>query len=221
MSTDYTYYDMKYLFYKKYIEQTTELLRKNFKAYKRSQRRKVKPDQEYMKSILHILKSVVGEITEEKFNKYFNNSTFIFLFSTFEGDLKQICNVGQDARGYKIGINEIAGANYIEKAKTYFTKMMGLNLDAFNSEWDKIKTAQKIRNLMAHNGSTIPLEETKPVSQQSVIYKLVSTSEHFVLDEKTGEFHISDPQYLLEFCDNITCYLNGVLAHVDEASNAT
>jgi hypothetical protein len=206
-------YELKYLFYKNYVKSTTTALNGDFRKLKKRLDKKISADKGL--PIFSILKSAAMEISQEKFTVYFNDSSFIFLYSTFESDLKNICMHTQKALKHKLAVTDIAGGNYIEKSKTYLTKVVGIDLGNLNEEWEKIKTYQKIRNYLTHNSSTIPPEMEKPVGQRSVLYKTISDSGNFSLNKETGEFHIATTDYLIRFCDDAVIYLSAILNRMD------
>jgi hypothetical protein len=212
----YMYYGIKYDFYRKYIQRISKLLHKSFVEINKEAEKKRKPNAELTHIILDGLHSIVTEISEEKFNKYFNNSCLIFFYSAFEGDLKNICNRIQTFKKHRAGINDIAGQNYIEKSKTYLTKIVGMNLDKFNKEWEIISNYQKVRNQIAHNNSMIELEDEKPQLKRSKAYRLIDENPHFSLDKTTGDFHIKDINYLKEFCNAAEKYISAIIEQIEK-----
>ncbi len=78
------------------------------------------------------------------------NSLFISIFSFFENELNQLCNLYKIFFNSTISLEDISGKGIV-KAKKYLEKVVGLNLDSLNTEWSILANYKKIRNSLVHN----------------------------------------------------------------------
>ncbi|CAN5871787.1 hypothetical protein BH11BAC7_BH11BAC7_14250 [soil metagenome] len=205
-------YKSLYGFYKIYVTKTSQLLYKDLQRSKRVHKKKWinKP---FEHALFDILAHSVREVAQERFDKYFNNSTFIFLYSAFESDLRQACSGIQREKNYKLGIKDLDGANYIEKSHKFLTKVAELDLAAYNKDWKELRDYQAIRNLIAHNASFLPVEK-----HNESVGKIILNNPYMQFDEETNVFHISDIKFLLDFCDTAAQYLDNIANEYEKIS---
>ena len=81
----------------------------------------------------------------------FYNSIFITIFSKLEIRLFQICEYCSGILELEIKAKDLAGRNYIVKAKKYIEKVIRVDLSKCNEEWQTILNYQQIRNSIVHS----------------------------------------------------------------------
>jgi hypothetical protein len=85
----------------------------------------------------------------EELPQYQRKSHLIMLVSIFEDFMNQLCRSVEHHLNLKICFTDLDGAG-IERAKKYLSKHSPLSLPVSGTEWNTIKEAQKIRNIIAH-----------------------------------------------------------------------
>lgn len=75
---------------------------------------------------------------------------FLVVYATFEASLNSLCNVAKRRLKSGLSFKDMNGAGY-ERAKTYLSKVGGVE-NVFNSViWERVRQLGKIRNLIAHS----------------------------------------------------------------------
>jgi len=149
----------------------------------------------------------------EIFPNFFRLSTFVGLFSYFEGLLSHLCYYIHERRNYKLRVSDLGGEDIIEKSRRYLTLVVGVDLDDLNSEWTRITDLKKIRNCFVHQGSNIWTDRQAKLDKQ----KLFAVVKKYSLLEVTeyGIVFINDDQFLLNFVKLLQQYLSGLIDKAD------
>lgn len=93
------------------------------------------------------------EVFEVHFPSLQRNSALITLFSFLEKELDSLCILFQKEKKLKLKLKDINGKG-IDRATTYLMKVASLNFTK-STEWNEVKSIQKIRNLIVHNGGSL------------------------------------------------------------------
>ncbi|TGL58735.1 hypothetical protein [Leptospira sarikeiensis] len=89
------------------------------------------------------------EIFVEHFPNLLRRSALVTLFSFFESQLNEFCNVMKFNDSLQLSYKDISGQG-IERSKKYLEKVIYLNLSELLPVWNEIKIIQTIRNLIVH-----------------------------------------------------------------------
>lgn len=81
-------------------------------------------------------------------------SVTITLFSFFEHQLNDLCKDISSCLKDQIKLKDLHGQG-IERAQTYLSKIANFDWSKVNGSWGYLKSAQRIRNLLVHNGGRI------------------------------------------------------------------
>lgn len=147
----------------------------------------------------------------EIFPKHYFNPLLLSLYGLFENWLKRLCDLDSKRGFSNVKVNDLAGGNYIEKSRKYLSVVADLNLDETETDWQKIKQIQKVRNAIAHNDSSIKTDKNKELNKQE-LYSYLKKDNRVELNENIGTFYIKDKEYLYEVIDLINSYLNFVIS---------
>lgn len=144
-----------------------------------------------------------------EFPQYQRKSYLIMLLSIFEDFLNQLCiSVKLE---YKLNISyvDFAGKG-IDRAKDYLNKATPLNFTANSKEWNKIKKAQLIRNIVVHAaGHMDPIKHKKEL--------VIVSSEDFLESKSYARIHLLlSREYILELISDLKL-LNKQLLVLSEA----
>lgn len=130
-------------------------------------------------------------------------SQLLALFSFFESKMKILCNIFKEESNQSLSIKDLSGTNYIEQGRKYMIKVLNLNLDSLDKQWQKIKLIQEVRNCVAHENSNFK-KSNEHYSKQKLYATIkeiikINLGEFIVLD--SCDFQISDSRLLINFCD--------------------
>lgn len=131
----------------------------------------------------------------------FFNSLFISIYSFLERKMFQLCQIAENNQVIKI--RDLSGDG-IFKYRKYLTKILNINLDEVNAQWDLFTKFNTLRNLLVHTPlSSIDIQNnSKKVNTLKSIHGLA-------VKECSGalEFEIKDKQLILNFCSAIEILL--------------
>jgi hypothetical protein len=95
---------------------------------------------------------------EEIFEYYFPNlqrrSTLVILFSFFERQLDQLCELFGKAQRLNICHTDLK-ATGIDRSRRYLQKVIGLQLVDNSHSWQELKKIRKVRNAVVHNDARL------------------------------------------------------------------
>lgn len=133
------------------------------------------------------------------------NSVFITEYSFLERKMLQLCKIGESKKAIKI--NDLGGSG-IFKYYSYLKKVLQINMDEVNEEWQEIVKLNHLRNLLVHHPTytieTSSVGENKTKILKSIKYVKI-TEEDDIL-----EFEISDKTLLQDFVETIREFLAGI-----------
>ncbi len=151
----------------------------------------------------------------DSLGKFLYNSQLLTYYAFFETWLKKMCEYHYKLGLNDIGVNDLSGRNYIEKSKRYFKKVAGFQLEDLEQEWERIQIIQQVRNLIAHNNSSI-IKNSKLKIKEQPQFLLIKNEKLIKLDLSTGDFFIQDSSYLLEVLDLFQSYLSKIIHKIDK-----
>ena len=149
---------------------------------------------------------------EEIFEYYFPNllrrGTLITLFSFFEHELNQLCELFATTQKMNV-VQTDSKDRGIDRSRHYLKKVMPLPIANNSVIWQEIKSIQKVRNVVVHNDAKLdPKADDKGVIEIVKRAKYLSLASENDRDIKNDELSV----YELEVLEvNI---LEGYLTHV-------
>ncbi|PKA99650.1 hypothetical protein B0O79_3368 [Flavobacteriaceae bacterium MAR_2009_75] len=108
-------------------------------------------------------------INHEKFPELLNNSMFLVIYSMFETHYHEFCKMISQKIDCILGVNDLAGSNYLTRCLNFLEKVVGIDLTHLNPLWEQIKNYQNIRNSIAHNQGK--LQKINPAIQRFAAQK--------------------------------------------------
>jgi hypothetical protein len=128
---------------------------------------------------------LAANITQE-FPQYQRQSQLIMAISLFEDYLNQLCLSFKHANRSNIALTDIKGSGIV-RAKTYLKKVIGIPFPTDGDSWKKIRYAQLIRNIVAHNGGHLDKvqhsEHLKVVNASDNLNAEVFARSHLIIEE--------------------------------------
>lgn len=85
-------------------------------------------------------------------------TVFVKAYFDFEEMLVKLCKTLQKNNNIKIGFSDLNG-NGIVRAMTYIMKVFNVESPFQSQEWDRIKSYNKIRNIIAHQNGRLSVED--------------------------------------------------------------
>ncbi len=96
---------------------------------------------------------IIGSV----FEKFALDSFIVMLYSRLESGMATLCDAlrqdKQNEKGEMIGLRytDLKGSGYLDQAKSYMEKVIGLNLDLGNNpQWPEIVALKALRNAIVH-----------------------------------------------------------------------
>lgn len=96
------------------------------------------------------------------FPSYFNESSFLMIYSFLEANLARICKYARldlNAHNLPIQITTLPAGSYIQDSKKYLETICRLSLKRKENVWRKLDKLRDLRNFIAHNN--LDLKQTK------------------------------------------------------------
>jgi hypothetical protein len=156
----------------------------------------------------HYRSDLTTKLSEE-FPQYQRKSYLIMLVSIFEDFMNQLCRSIEVHLGIKISFTDLCGTG-IERAKKYLSKLSPISLPVSGKEWELIKEAQAIRNVIAHAAGHI---DEKAHSKQ---LKIINSSENLEA-EYYARIHLNiDGEYILNLANAMKMFSGKLLKECDK-----
>lgn len=133
------------------------------------------------------------------------HSLFISLYSFLERKLYQICQLSEKRQSLKV--EDISGDG-IYKYYKYIKKVLGINLEALNTEWTEITKFNKLRNRIVH----FPSQTVNKNENNKALITILQSIENLHIIDKGEflEFEIIDKELLIRFCQTISKFLHEI-----------
>jgi hypothetical protein len=92
----------------------------------------------------------------------------ISLYAVLESSLNELAELIRSEKKVELKLKEING-DILEKAKCYFTKVLGIDLHTDDQRWQTINRLKIVRNCFAHQNGRIGYTELKNIKLQNII----------------------------------------------------
>jgi len=150
--------------------------------------------------------------SQSDFPSLLRSSAIITIYNLIEQYLDEICHHFGSRGISKIQLKDINGKG-IERAKTYLTKVVGIEFKTFNSQWSFIKKLNLIRNYIVHSGSILPKDENHKLN------KFVES--HHELTGKPGEELIVNKGFIHYSIDELSSFFEKLFFAIMEKNHLT
>ena len=140
-----------------------------------------------------------------EFSNILNKSVYLTIYSTFENEFKKLCEWCNHSEDFSPKC--LKNVNYIGQCRDYITKVLNVNLENLNEQWNKIENYRRIRNVIAHNNGII-----KQTSEE--IPTFVNNTKGICIEQKTSEIQIDSIDFLTEFIDHLVGFLNETIEEI-------
>jgi len=150
--------------------------------------------------------------TQSDFPSLLRSSAIITIYNLIEQYLDETCHHLESIGISKIQLKDINGKG-IERAKTYLTKVVGIEFKTFNNQWCFIKNLNLIRNHIVHNGSILPEDKSHKLS------KFVES--HHELSGKPGEELIVNKGFIHYSIDQLSTFFEELFFTIMEKYRLT
>jgi len=158
------------------------------------------------------------------FKEYFptlqRRSAFLSLYGFLEHELDKLCVLYRKTENFKIELKDLKDLG-IERSVKYLEIVAQLSIDKGIDKWEKVKSIQKIRNLIIHNdGKLIDIDgNLRKVEQQIVLQN------EYLFGENEITFREGYLDYVLNMFNDFFKYLdkliqdkNGILTIANKRS---
>ncbi len=143
-------------------------------------------------------------MTQGHFRELLNNSIYLVIYSVFETEFKNLCELSGEHFKSNLKVNDIASrGGYVGQCKKYMEKVIKLDLDDLNNEWIKIKKHQLIRNSIAHNSGALK-------SVNSDLKSFIQKETGIIINQNENKIYIKKIDFLKSFITTIEEYLNDI-----------
>ncbi|MGB3849512.1 MAG: hypothetical protein WA958_06055 [Tunicatimonas sp.] len=132
------------------------------------------------------------------------NAYLISLFSFWDFQLKRYSSILRYVVYRKNYLNDLQGKDNMSKCYYLIKNSLGIDVAKIDSEWNKLRNYQNVRNLIVHYDSN-----TKKAKKNSS--RIVTSNQYLTYNETTGHFYINDRKLLLKFCDTINDFFRKLI----------
>lgn len=93
--------------------------------------------------------------------RFFRGPFLVSLYAVYEASVTEIARLLQKSQGRAISIDDLRGADFLNRAMKYYRHILNFELCTDNSAWQQIQMLSEIRNAIAHtNGRIEMLQES-------------------------------------------------------------
>lgn len=89
--------------------------------------------------------------------RFFRGPFLVSLYAVYEASVIEIARLLQKAQGKAISIDDLRGADFLDRAKKYYKHILDFKLCTDNSAWEQIKMLSEVRNAIAHTNGRIEM----------------------------------------------------------------
>ncbi len=144
----------------------------------------------------------------EEFPRIQRFSHYLISYGYFEATLNQFCKYAEVRYEHSLKLKDLSGQG-IERAKNYLVKVVGVESGLFSSDWQKIKFAGDVRNIIAHTSGSLNYDNDKHKKLADKINKtnginLTNETEYGSQIVLTDEYVINVIRILRSFINNIS-----------------
>jgi hypothetical protein len=140
----------------------------------------------------------------ETFPQYYRSASLLVLFSAFEENLNHLCLSLQEHRHLSLAPSDLSDRG-IDRSRSYLARVASWKLPE-DSDWQKIKEVQEIRNLFAHASGYISNEKLANIEA------IVARTPDFILIHRHARNRLSiETGYLEHFLLVVKSYMNRLI----------
>lgn len=136
----------------------------------------------------------------EGFPKYFNDSTFLIIYSFFEANLAKVARIAKtDLNTHnKKKITASPANNYAHGSKNFLTNHCLLKIKAKENIWKKLNKLRDYRNFIAHNNSHLKQtgDATARANNKNTVNYINRVFGKCIGTDNLGQCHIENPKLL-------------------------
>jgi|25_taG_2_1085351.scaffolds.fasta_scaffold04181_1 hypothetical protein len=149
-------------------------------------------------------------IYDSKYVELANNGLLVNAYSFFEYQLKEIYRMLDRFLVNKKTLIEKSNNNgYAARTKNNIYDITGLDFSSLENLWLNLDQYRKIRNVIVHNGANLYENKNKQLVKQKN-YDLVSSFNEITINQKNGDFYITDHKLIFDYLDKVDEYLTEV-----------
>ncbi|UKT65097.1 hypothetical protein [Pedobacter mucosus] len=137
----------------------------------------------------------------DELHDFFNKSSLIMLYSLLESELKKLCQIMQEIKMSRIGIEHFSNSNYIKGCFNYLDLVIELPAHPLESFQTKISYLQLFRNRIVHSSAELSPNSTN--EEKNLLKQALNDAKEAVIISE-GQFDnkrtikIYSKQYLLQ-----------------------
>lgn len=142
-----------------------------------------------------------------QFRPLLNSSMFLAIYSLFENQFVRLCEYAGVIQGSTLRPKDLSGNNYIGQCRRFVIKVLEVNLDSLQNEWEEITKFQTLRNSFAHNNGVL-----KDTNRSNLDF--IENTPGLSVDEKTFQIHIETDEFLMILIDKLVKFLNSTIDEI-------
>jgi hypothetical protein len=89
--------------------------------------------------------------------RFFRGPFLVSLYAVYEASVTEIARLLQKGQGRAISIDDLRGADFLNRAMKYYRHILNFELCTDNSAWQQIQMLSEIRNAIAHTNGRIEI----------------------------------------------------------------
>lgn len=151
------------------------------------------------------------------FNEYFptlqRRSAFLSLYGFLEHELDKLCTLFKTTENYKIELKDLKDLG-IERSVKYLEIVAQLPINKSIDKWMKVKSIQKIRNLIIHNnGMLIDIDGNLRKAEQQIVLQndYLSGENEIIFEDGYLDYVLKAFNDFFEYIDKLIQDKNGIL----------
>lgn len=134
-------------------------------------------------------------LNQNKYPSIHRESLLITIYNFLEAQLNELCEIISESIENKVKLEDLSDKG-IHRALQYLTKVGGFDLSKMGGELSYIKTVNKLRNQVVHNGGCLPVDPSHKLN------KFVAKTS--ALSGSPGDHVSLNPNFIGEFIDVLT-----------------
>lgn len=138
-----------------------------------------------------------------------HNSLFIAIYSYLESTLGNLARQEERSNPQEVAMKDIKERVIIDRYRKYLKEVQGIDFPDQSREWQKIRTYQKIRNFIVHNGGRVDDSH----KHAKCIRNFIEQNSDLVLIDQ-DQVYVSR-QGNLDFIDTLDSFLEGLFENID------
>lgn len=171
---------------------------------------KVKQNPKYEEDIyLHY--SDRYDIYDFKYVELVNNGILVQVYSFFEYQLKDICQIlNKFVLNKKGKYHKNDKLSLAENLRDEIATITGLDFSSLIGLWKNLDKYRIVRNIIVHNGANLFEKEGKKLTNQKN-YALVTSFAQIKINTESGDFYVTDKELVFDYLELVGDYLKKLL----------